>query len=86
MRILPRAPFRRFAHCAPTDDQALIQETISSEVPITRPRSWSARPRLTAISASPFEFSYQKGVLGGRSLKVLARSSTRPAAALNRST
>jgi hypothetical protein len=35
---------------------------------------------LTAISASPFEFSYQKATPGGRSLHVLARSNSRPAA------
>src|ERR1700740_553971 len=50
-------------------------------MPIARPRSRSARPWLTAISASPFEFSYQKATPGGRSLKVLARSNTRSAAA-----
>jgi len=31
--------------------------------------------------SNPFEFSYQKGAPGGPSPKVLARSSTRPAAA-----
>jgi len=36
---------------------------------------------LTAISASSFEFSYQKAVPGGRLLKVVAPSSTRSAGA-----
>lgn len=49
-------------------------------MPIARSRS--ARPWLTAISASPFEFSYQKAAPGGRSLKVFSRSSSRPAAAI----
>jgi hypothetical protein len=45
-----------------------------------RPSSRSARPWFTAISTSPFEFSYQNAVPGGRSLKVLACSNTRPVA------
>ena len=36
-------------------------------------------PLIEAISASPLEFSYQKAMPGGRSLKVPAHSSTRPA-------
>jgi hypothetical protein len=54
---------------------------ISTGMPIARPSSRSARAWLTAITASPFEFSYQKAAPGERSLKVLACSNTRPAAA-----
>src|SRR6516162_5403470 len=61
---------------------ALFQATTTSTLtPIERPRAWSARPELTAISASPFEFSYQKAAPGGRSPKVRARSRTRSGAA-----
>src|SRR5262245_36097544 len=61
--------------------RAFIHETISSLLPISSARSRSARPLLTAISASPFEFSYQKAAPDGRSLKVLSRCNTRPDAA-----
>jgi hypothetical protein len=43
---------------------AIIQATISIGLPIMRPSSLSARPWFTAISTSPFEFSYQKAVPG----------------------
>ena len=52
-----------FLACSPDqgcEGTAFLQETISTGMPITRPRSRSARPWLTAISASPFEFSYQR--------------------------
>ncbi len=44
---------------------ASVQETIATDMPIERSRSRSARPWLTAISASPLEFSYQKASPGG---------------------
>src|SRR5271157_2745066 len=62
------------------DEHAFVQETMPTDMPIERPRSRSARPRLTAISASPLEFSYQNAAPSGRSPKVLARSNTHPAA------
>ncbi len=57
---------------------AFLQETTSTVMPVARPSSRTARPLLTAISASPFEFSYQKAAPGGRSLNVLPRSNIRP--------
>jgi membrane protein DedA with SNARE-associated domain len=51
---------------------------IVTECPIARPKTWSARPALTAISASPFEFSYQKASPLDTSEKVRRRASVRP--------
>ena len=47
-------------------------------LPMARRRVVSARPALMAISASPFEFSYQKASPSGTSENVRARSRTRP--------
>ena len=47
-------------------------------LPITSCRTSAARPALTAISARPFEFSYQKASPAGTSEKVRACFSTRP--------
>ena len=53
-------------------DVGFVQGIISTG-PLINPSS-SARPRLTAISASPFELSYQKAVPGGRDLTVAIAS------------
>src|SRR5262249_28277763 len=75
-RFLPQ----RNSKCLAQQPSTTTQEVISIGMPIVRPSSRSARPWLTAISTSPFEFSYQKAVPGGRSLNVLACSNTRPVA------
>src|SRR5260370_5109341 len=52
-----------------------------TEVPMARPSAASARPAFTAISASPFEFSYQNASPAGTSENVRRRARTRPATA-----
>ena len=70
-----RAP--RSLHLRP-EPSGRHQLRAPTALPIVRPRTASARPALTAISASPFEFSYQKAAPAGTAEKVDVRASSRP--------